>query len=133
MTVTTTSAGGAVPPAPTATATAGTSAVFTRITVLAPRTRIDVALPSDVAVADLLPIVLTMARENTSDGGARHGGWCLARVGDQQLDPTKTLDGHAVLDGELLQLRKRSESPPPPLYDDVIDAVALSTPGSYRP
>ena len=132
MTVTTTSVGGAVVPAPPTMETAGTSAVFTRITVLAPRTRIDVALPSDVAVADLLPMVLTMARENTADGGARHGGWCLARIGEQQLDPTKTLNGHAVLDGELLQLRKRSESPPPPLYDDVIDAVALSTPGSYR-
>lgn len=107
--------------------------VFTRITVVAPRTRIDVALPSDVAVADLLPMLLTMAREHTPDGGARHGGWCLARIGDIELDPAKTLDGHGVLDGELLQLRKRSESPPPPLYDDIIDAVALSTPGSYRP
>lgn len=111
----------------------GTSTVFTRITVVAPRTRIDVALPSDVALADLLPMLLNMARENSPDGGARHGGWCVARLGDAPLDSTKTLGGHGVLDGELLQLRKRSESPPLPLFDDVIDAVALSTPSSYRP
>jgi len=139
VTVVTTSPGGAAAPTPGGTEQPGRGTVvtgtpvFTRITVVAPRTRIDVALPSDVAVADLLPMLLTMAREHTPDGGARHGGWCLARIGDIELDPAKTLDGHSVLDGELLQLRKRSESPPPPLYDDIIDAVALSTPGSYRP
>src|SRR5690606_12333095 len=35
--------------------------------------------------------------------------------------------------GELLQLRKRSENPPPPLYDDVVDAIAESTPENFRP
>lgn len=114
-------------------AAAGNPALFTRITVVAPRTRIDVALPADVAVADLLPMLLSMARASSPDGGARHGGWCLAHLGEAELDATKTLSEHGVLDGELLQLRKRSESPPPPLYDDVIDAIALSTPGSYRP
>jgi len=133
VTVATTSPVGAVVSTRATVTTAGTSAVFTRLTVVAPRTRIDVALPSDVALADLLPMLLSMARETTPDGGARHGGWCLARIGDAELDTTKTLNGHVVLDGELLQLRKRSESPPPPLYDDVIDAVALSTPTSYRP
>lgn len=113
MTVATTSPGGAVVSTRATVATAGTSAVFTRLTVVAPRTRIDVALPSDVALADLLPMLLSMARETTPDGGARHGGWCLARIGEAELDTTKSLNGHVVLDGELLQLRKRSESPPP--------------------
>ncbi|MGH8573280.1 MAG: EsaB/YukD family protein, partial [Gammaproteobacteria bacterium] len=34
------------------------SAVFSRVTVVAPHTRIDLALPADVAVANLLPMVL---------------------------------------------------------------------------
>lgn len=122
--------------APTVTGRAGAgggAAVFSRVTVVAPRTRIDVALPSDVSVADLLPMLLEMARESTPDGGARHGGWALARIGQAPLESTRTLTGSGVLDGELLQLCKRAESPPPPLFDDVIDAVALSTPGSYRP
>jgi type VII secretion integral membrane protein EccD len=107
--------------------------VFSRVTVVAPRTRIDVALPAGVAVADLLPMLLEMAKEATPDGGARHGGWCLARLGDAPLDPSRTLASLGVVDGELLQLRKRAENPPPPLYDDVVDAIAESSPDSYRP
>ncbi|HEY0808126.1 MAG TPA: type VII secretion integral membrane protein EccD [Pseudonocardiaceae bacterium] len=107
--------------------------VFSRVTVVAPRTRIDVALPADVAVADLLPMLLDMAKEATPDGGARHGGWCLARLGENPLDPSRTLASLGVVDGDLLQLRRRSENPPPPLYDDVVDAIAESTPASYRP
>ena len=107
--------------------------VFSRVTVVAPRTRIDVALPAGVAVADLLPMLLEMAKEATPDGGARHGGWCLAKLGDSPLDPSRTLASLGVVDGELLQLRRRTENPPPPLYDDVVDAIAESAPDSYRP
>jgi type VII secretion integral membrane protein EccD len=107
--------------------------VFSRVTVVAPRTRIDVALPADVAVADLLPMLLDMAKEATPDGGVRHGGWCLAKLGDSPLDPSRTLASLGVVDGDLLQLRRRNENPPPPLYDDVVDAIAESDPDSYRP
>lgn len=101
--------------------------------MVAPNTRIDVALPADVAVADLLPMLLEMARETSPDGGARHGGWALAKLGDAPLDPSRTLASLGVVDGELLQLRKRNENPPPPLYDDVVDAIAESTPDTFRP
>ncbi|HEY3258823.1 MAG TPA: type VII secretion integral membrane protein EccD, partial [Pseudonocardiaceae bacterium] len=107
--------------------------VFSRVTVVAPHTRIDVALPSDVAVADLLPMLLEMAHEQSPDGGSRHGGWCLATLGGAALDPSRALAAAGVLDGDLLRLRRRSESPPPPLFDDVVDAVAVSSPDSYRP
>ncbi|HEU0090220.1 MAG TPA: type VII secretion integral membrane protein EccD [Pseudonocardiaceae bacterium] len=103
------------------------------MTVVAPRTRIDVALPSDVAVADLLPMVLRMAGESTPDGGSRHGGWCLAKLGGNAIEPGQTLASLGVVDGDLLQLRRRSENPPPPLFDDVVEAVAAAAPGSYRP
>ncbi|PRX43975.1 type VII secretion integral membrane protein EccD [Prauserella shujinwangii] len=107
--------------------------VFSRVTVVAPRTRIDVALPADVAVADLLPMLLEMAKEVTPDGGARHGGWALAKLGDAPLDPSRTLASLGIVDGELLQLRRRNENPPPPLYDDVVDAIAEAEPDSFRP
>lgn len=107
--------------------------VFSRVTVVAPRTRIDVALPADVAVADLLPMLLDMAKEVRPDGGTRHGGWCLAKLGGAELDPSRTLGSLAIVDGDLLQLRKRSDNPPAPLYDDVVDAIAEATPSSYRP
>ncbi len=101
--------------------------------MVAARTRIDVALPSDVAVADLLPMVLKMAGESTQDGGSGHGGWCLARLGETAIDADRTLGSLNVVDGDLLQLRRRSENPPPPLFDDVVEAVAASAPDSYRP
>ncbi|MGH3718066.1 MAG: type VII secretion integral membrane protein EccD [Pseudonocardiaceae bacterium] len=103
------------------------------MTVVAPRTRIDLALPSDVAVAHLLPMLLTMAGESSPDGGSGHGGWCLAKLGGEVIDPDRPLSSLGVVDGELLQLRHRSDSPPPPLFDDVVDAIAVAAPGSYRP
>ncbi|WP_086822325.1 type VII secretion integral membrane protein EccD [Allokutzneria sp. NRRL B-24872] len=107
--------------------------VFSRVTVLAPQTRIDVALPSDVAVADLLPKLLNLAGQATQDGGARHGGWCLAKLGEPPLDLSRTLASLGVVDGDLVQLRRRTENPPPPLYDDVVDAIADAEPGGLRP
>ncbi|MQA09617.1 MAG: type VII secretion integral membrane protein EccD [Pseudonocardiaceae bacterium] len=103
------------------------------MTVVAPRTRIDVALPADVPVADLLPMLLEMAKETSPDGGTRHGGWCVAKLGDAPLDPSRTLASLGVVDGEMLQLRRRNENPPPPLYDDVVDAIAAADPDSFRP
>ncbi|MDQ4104838.1 MAG: type VII secretion integral membrane protein EccD [Actinomycetota bacterium] len=103
------------------------------MTVVAPRTRIDLALPSDVAVANLLPMLLKMAGESSPDGGSRHGGWCLAKLGGEAIDPDRPLVSLGVVDGDLLQLRRRSDNPPPPLFDDVVEAIAATAPSSYRP
>ena len=54
-------------------------------------------------------------------------------LGQPPVDPRQTLDGLGVLDGDQLVLRRRAEAAPAPLYDDVVDAVAESTPASYRP
>ncbi len=109
------------------------STVFSRVTVVAPRTRIDLALPSDIAVANLVPMLLTMAGESGADGGSRHGGWCLAKLGGEAIDPDRPLSSLGVVDGDLLQLRHRRDNPPPPLFDDVVDAIAVAAPDSYRP
>jgi type VII secretion integral membrane protein EccD len=103
------------------------------VTVVAPRTRIDLALPSDIAVANLLPMLLTMAGESSPDGGSKHGGWCLAKLGGDAIDPQHSLSSLGVLDGDLLQIRRRNDNPPPPLFDDVVEAIAVAAPGSYRP
>ncbi len=125
-------AGSTVPPS-TAGSTVPPSTVFSRVTVVAPRTRIDLALPSDVAVANLLPMLLEMAGESSADGGSRHGGWCLAKLGGEAIDPDRPLSSLGVIDGDLLQLRRRSDNPPPPLFDDVVEAIAAAAPNSYRP
>jgi type VII secretion integral membrane protein EccD len=137
-------AGPALVPTPSAPAAA---APVTRISVLAPTTRVDVALPGDVPVADLLGVLVEMTERAAPPEGppAWRGdavrsadrpaatGWTLAPLGGATVDPRHTLDGLGVLDGDQLVLRRRGEDAPAPLYDDVVDAVAESTPASYRP
>ena len=101
-------------------------AAFSRVTVLAPRVRVDVALPSDVAIADLMPNLFDLTRVAAGDGGAAHGGWCLSRVGEPELDPARSLAALEVLDGELLHLRPRQDSLPAPIYDEIVDAIAAA-------
>jgi type VII secretion integral membrane protein EccD len=137
-------AGPALVPAP---APPDDAAPVTRISVLAPTTRVDVALPGDVPVADLLGVLVEMTERAAPPEGppAWRGeavrsadrpaatGWTLAPLGGAPVDPRDTLDGLGVLDGDQLVLRRRGEAAPAPLYDDVVDAVAESTPASYRP
>ncbi|HET9255372.1 MAG TPA: type VII secretion integral membrane protein EccD, partial [Pseudonocardiaceae bacterium] len=107
--------------------------VFSRVTIVAPRTRVDLALPSDIPVANLLPMLLSMVGEASPDGGAAHGGWCLARLGGEAIDPDRSLSSLGVVDGDLLQIRRRNDNPPAPLFDDVVDAIAEANPDSFRP
>jgi type VII secretion integral membrane protein EccD len=84
-------------------------------------------------VANLLPMLLKMTGESSADGGSTHGGWCLAKLGGDAIDPDRSLSSLGVLDGDLLQIRRRNDSPPPPLFDDVVEAIAQAVPDSYRP
>lgn len=101
--------------------------------MVAPRTRIDLALPSDIPMANLLPMLLDLAGESSADGGSKHGGWCLAKLGGEAIDPDRSLSSLGVVDGDLLQIRPRNDNPPAPLFDDVVDAIAAAAPDSYRP
>ncbi len=107
----------------TKTATGGLS----RITIVAPRTRMDLALPSDVPLADLLPTLLRYAGEDLADEGVRHGGWALSRLGGQPFDGGRTAAQLGVRDGEVLYFNPRAATAPEIVFDDVVDAVATST------
>ncbi|MFF3867510.1 type VII secretion integral membrane protein EccD [Micromonospora sp. NPDC001898] len=115
----------------TKTATGGLS----RITIVAPRTRMDLALPADVPLADLLPTLLRHAGEDLADDGVRHGGWSLARLGGQPLDGGRTAAQLGLRDGEVLYFTPRAAAAPEIVFDDVVDAVATATnqrPGSWQ-
>ncbi|HTK63143.1 MAG TPA: type VII secretion integral membrane protein EccD [Pseudonocardia sp.] len=114
---------------------------FCRVTLLTARTRMDVSLPTDLTVAELVPMLCDLAGESgprTSGrpAGARQGArtmahptaWCLAAVAGAELPPRATLGELGVLDGDLLRLRRRAEAPPPPVFDDPVDAVAEVVP-----
>jgi len=95
-----------------------------RVTVAAPRRRVDVALPDSVPVAELLPALLRNAGEGLADDGQQHGGWVLRRVDGQLVDPARSLAGQELRDGEVLHLVPRQDDWPELDYDDVVDAIA---------
>src|SRR3954469_19540984 len=75
---------------------------FCRLTVLAPRRRVDVALPADVPVAELVPMVLELLGEPGRACAPRP--WRLSGVVGGPLPVAATLGELGVLDGELLRL-----------------------------
>ncbi|MFJ3505206.1 type VII secretion integral membrane protein EccD [Streptomyces sp. NPDC090135] len=95
---------------------------FCRVTVVAPDSRIDVALPEDIAVADVYPEILRLTGQTQAAGTPT--GYHLVRRDGSVLDGARTLVAQQVLDGEVLSLRPFAQSLPPAVYDDVSDAVA---------
>lgn len=100
---------------------------LSRVTIVAPGTRMDLALPSDVPLADLLPTLLRYAGEDLADEGATHGGWSLRRLGGPPLDTGRTAAELDIHDGEMLYLTPRADAAPEVVFDDVVDAVATAT------
>ncbi|QES33729.1 type VII secretion integral membrane protein EccD [Streptomyces venezuelae] len=100
----------------------GTAFGFCRVTIVAPDSRIDVALPDDVPVADIYPEVLRLSRQGPAEGAPV--GYHLVRRDGTVLDSARTFAAQHILDGELLTLRPFSESLPPAVFDDVSEVVA---------
>jgi type VII secretion integral membrane protein EccD len=98
-----------------------------RVTIIAPNGRVDVALPVDVPVADLLPTLLRHAGADLADRGVVHGGWSLQRLGETTLDSGKSVTALNIRDGELLYLRPRQAQLPELAFDDVVDAIATAS------
>ncbi|WNM42224.1 type VII secretion integral membrane protein EccD [Micromonospora halotolerans] len=95
-----------------------------RVTISAPRRRVDVALPEQVPLAELLPEVLRHAGEGLADDGERHGGWVLRRTDGAVLATAQALLPQGVRDGEVLHLVPARAQWPELEYDDVIEAIA---------
>lgn len=98
-----------------------------RVTVVAPRTRMDLALPTDTPLADLLPTLLRYAGESPDDPAFLRGGWVLQRLGEEPFDPSQRLSSLGIRDGDVLHLRHRELSIPEFSFDDVADAIAVAT------
>ncbi|GIJ49688.1 type VII secretion integral membrane protein EccD [Virgisporangium aliadipatigenens] len=100
---------------------------LSRVTIVAPRTRVDVALPSEVPLADVLPTLLRFAGERLADDPDGRHGWSLARLAGAPLDIARTPLQLEIRDGDMLYLRPRGAAAPEPVFDDVVDAVATAT------
>ncbi|MEU0299929.1 type VII secretion integral membrane protein EccD [Streptomyces sp. NPDC006175] len=100
-----------------------------RLTVRAPARSIDLAVPADVPVADLLPAVLGYAGDDLAEEGIEHGGWVLQRLGGPPLDEERTLDSYDLRDGETVHLRPRTEALPEVHLDDLVDGISTTMNG----
>jgi type VII secretion integral membrane protein EccD len=99
---------------------------LSRVTIVAPRSRVDIALPTDVTLAEVLPTLLDLSG-GAGDESGRRDGWSLHRLGGTDLDSSRTLAQLEVRDGELLYLRPRGYSAPATVFDDLVDALATGT------
>ncbi|GIH21037.1 type VII secretion integral membrane protein EccD [Rugosimonospora africana] len=90
-----------------------------RVTVVAPTARVDVSLPQQSTVAELVPILVRMT------AGERAGtGWTLGRLDGAAFTMSATVADAGIRDGELLYLNALGGGPAPLLFDDVVDAIA---------
>ncbi|GAB7041591.1 MULTISPECIES: type VII secretion integral membrane protein EccD [Catenuloplanes] len=95
-----------------------------RVTIAAPRRRVDLALPDQIPLAELLPDLLRHAGESLADEGERHGGWLLRRPDGAALLGARPLRAQGIRDGEILHLTPARVHWPVPEYDDVVDVIA---------
>ncbi|MDG3016287.1 type VII secretion integral membrane protein EccD [Speluncibacter jeojiensis] len=116
----------------------GAGAQLCRVSILGEHTQMDIALPASVPVAALVPELVTLVESRRSDldrtapDTAVRRYWTLQRIGQAPFNDSRTLSELGVRDGDLLLLRPESVADMPPLFDDVIDAVALVGDERYR-
>jgi type VII secretion integral membrane protein EccD len=115
-----------------------------RLTIRAPRRRLDLAVPDQVPLAEILPEVVRRAGEvgefgDASPSAAAAGianavsGWDLRRADGAALASATALANQGVRDGDVLYLVPRSVRWPEPEYDDVVEEIAAGARRHGRP
>jgi type VII secretion integral membrane protein EccD len=97
---------------------------------------IDVAVPAEAPLGDVLPAVLTQFGADWIEEGAEHEGWVVQRLGELALDEERTSTELNLLDGQALYLRPRAGELAPIDYDDLVDGVGEQIrdhPGAWSP
>jgi type VII secretion integral membrane protein EccD len=95
-----------------------------RLRFRAPEKVFELAVPTDVPLADLLPAIMGHAGEELEEDGLDHGGWVLQSIGADPLNEDRTAEGLGLHDGDELYLRPRRDALPPVHFDDLVDGVA---------
>ncbi len=95
-----------------------------RLTVISAATRVDLAVPVQITVGELLALVVTNLGREAADQGAAEGGWILQRAGEPALNLSASVAASQLCDGDVLHLRTRATRLPEVAFDDVLDAVA---------
>lgn len=94
---------------------------YSRVTVLTVDRTVDLALPSALPLADVLPQVMRYAAPEAGEEAPI--SWTLSRLGGTGMALSQTLAEAGVVDGEVLELRPETAEVRPVLVEDVRDAV----------
>jgi type VII secretion integral membrane protein EccD len=111
----------------------GSVAALCRLTVRAPERTLDLAVPADIPIADLLPVIVGHAGDGLDEAGLEHGGWVLQRIGGDPLEPEGTPESLELRDGDTLLLRPQTDALPPVRFDNLVDAVSTTIRGLPHP
>jgi type VII secretion integral membrane protein EccD len=102
----------------------GSAIAMSRVTIVTPRKRIDLAIPSDLPLAHVLPNLLAAAGQHGDETVLSTTGWVLQRVGGRGLDLDASMGTLGIRDGEVLYLLPRPSELPEAAFDDVADTIA---------
>jgi len=104
--------------------TGATSGEVCRLVLVGPASRVEVAVPAHVPLADLMPTLVGHLGPELTGIGHEHGGWVLQRLGETPLAEDLGTAALGLYDGEMVYLRARTDQLPPVDFDDLVDGVA---------
>lgn len=96
---------------------------YSRVTVVGEARTVDLALPSELPIADILPQILRFTVTGEESGTGEPTAWTLSRLGGMPLSWAQSLADVGVGDGDILELRPRAAELRPAMVEDVRDAV----------
>ena len=94
-----------------------------RLTICGPTSRVELAVPAHVPIADLMPTVLGHLDPSLATAGLAHGGWVLQRLGEAPLEEDHGIAAAGLYDGDVLHLRPRDDQLPLADFDDLVDGI----------
>jgi type VII secretion integral membrane protein EccD len=101
---------------------------YSRVTVVNGARRVDLALPSALPLADVVPQVLRFCAPEEQPN--RLSEFTLARIGGQSLSLSQSLAEAGVRDGDVVELRTFGQDSRPALVEDVRDAIEDAVDGA---
>jgi type VII secretion integral membrane protein EccD len=103
-----------------------------RITVTGPRRRMDVAVPSGVTFAEVIPVAVRACGLTDEQLTGPPGGWVMQRLAEAPFEAGQTLAAAGIHDGDIVHLRPRILALPAAVCDDIADELAAVHQGPGR-
>ncbi|MGX9791291.1 type VII secretion integral membrane protein EccD [Mycobacterium sp. MMS18-G62] len=104
---------------------------LSRLTLVVGGLSIDVGLPANVSISEYIHDVIDIANEQSATRESfadivfdeSENKWTLARLGEEPIDPIRSLSEAGIFDGDLLMIQEVDRPISPLLFDDVDDTA----------